>query len=194
MKKILFIAAITALVSCDSSEKEEKYVFKDSTGLTPATQTPVTVDNTTNNPNLPVNPNLPGNATNFSTSQPQTVITQQPTTPTTATAPGMNPPHGQPGHRCDIPVGAPLNSKPTTQPVVTTQQPSQTVITQQPTTPTAPGMNPPHGQPNHRCDIAVGAPLNSKPAAKPGVTDQTTPTTITIPSTIVPAVKKDSGQ
>ncbi len=24
---------------------------------------------------------------------------------------------------------------------------------------TAPGMNPPHGQPGHRCDIAVGAPL-----------------------------------
>ena len=27
----------------------------------------------------------------------------------------------------------------------------------------ASGMNPPHGQPGHRCDIAVGAPLNSKP-------------------------------
>jgi hypothetical protein len=25
----------------------------------------------------------------------------------------MNPSHGQPGHRCDIAVGAPLNSKPT---------------------------------------------------------------------------------
>ena len=29
-----------------------------------------------------------------------------------ATAEGMNPPHGQPGHRCDIAVGAPLDSKP----------------------------------------------------------------------------------
>src|SRR6188474_1027285 len=28
---------------------------------------------------------------------------------------------------------------------------------------TAEGMNPPHGQPGHRCDIAVGAPLNSPP-------------------------------
>ena len=26
---------------------------------------------------------------------------------------GLNPAHGQPGHRCDIAVGAPLNSKPT---------------------------------------------------------------------------------
>lgn len=29
-----------------------------------------------------------------------------------AVVPGMNPSHGQPGHRCDIPVGSPLNSKP----------------------------------------------------------------------------------
>lgn len=32
---------------------------------------------------------------------------------------------------------------------------------------TAAGMNPPHGQPNHRCDISVGAPLDSKPVPKP---------------------------
>jgi len=25
----------------------------------------------------------------------------------------LNPKHGEPGHRCDIAVGAPLNSKPT---------------------------------------------------------------------------------
>ena len=31
----------------------------------------------------------------------------------------------------------------------------------------APGMNPPHGQPNHRCDIAVGAPLDSPPGKQP---------------------------
>jgi hypothetical protein len=33
-----------------------------------------------------------------------------------ATAPGMNPAHGQPGHRCDIPVGQPLNSQPAATP------------------------------------------------------------------------------
>ncbi len=33
-------------------------------------------------------------------------------TPESVIAPGMNPPHGQPGHRCDIPVGAPLDSPP----------------------------------------------------------------------------------
>jgi hypothetical protein len=86
----------------------------------------------------------------------------------------MNPPHGQPGHRCEIPVGAPLNSKPAEkkQPQTTTQVVNQK-IEEKPVmkinsgnssttivgTTTPPGMNPPHGQEGHRCDIAVGAPL-----------------------------------
>lgn len=83
---------------------------------------------------------------------------------------GINPPHGQPGHRCDIAVGAPLNSAPTQQvqatqgQTVQVNQPQQ-VVTTTTTAKTAKGMNPPHGQPGHRCDIPVGAPLNS-PAAK----------------------------
>lgn len=101
-----------------------------------------------------------------------------------ATAPGMNPPHGQPGHRCDIPVGQPLNSKPApTQPAAQniSVNGNQTVkIDPNAVSPgkiaidnngqqvkTAPGMNPPHGQPGHRCDIPVGQPLNSKPAPQP---------------------------
>lgn len=88
------------------------------------------------------------------------------------TAAGMNPPHGQPNHRCDIPVGAPLNSKPqtTTNPAATISTTTAAPATSQAT---APGMNPPHGQPNHRCDIPVGAPLNSKP---PQATISTTTT------------------
>jgi hypothetical protein len=91
---------------------------------------------------------------------------------------GLNPAHGQPGHRCDIAVGAPLNSAPT-QGQTTTAQPTQTVqvnpnqknMVTTTTTVAAPvkvgkGMNPSHGQPGHRCDIPVGAPLNS-PVAKP---------------------------
>ena len=87
---------------------------------------------------------------------------------------GLNPEHGKPGHRCDISVGAPLNSPPgnegTTpssgQPSISTtpsisapavQSPEPVIA--QPTTQTAPGMNPPHGQPGHDCDIPVGAPL-----------------------------------
>ena len=91
----------------------------------------------------------------------------------TTTAAGMNPAHGQPGHRCDIAVGAPLNSKPsssgtTTTPLpLTPSIPAATPVSPAPakteTVAAAPGMNPAHGQPGHRCDIAVGAPLNSKP-------------------------------
>lgn len=79
----------------------------------------------------------------------------------------LNPEHGKPGHRCDIAVGAPLN----------TGTPKATVTTTKATV-TPPeaiqasskeGTNPPHGQANHRCDIAVGAPLNSK-SSQPKVT------------------------
>lgn len=99
------------------------------------------------------------------------------------TAQGMNPPHGQPGHRCDIAVGAPLNSPPgqgaqqqTSSAVPanqggflgggSAQAPAQQQAAPQQAMPkqeTAPGMqgkpNPAHGQPGHRCDISVGQPL-----------------------------------
>jgi hypothetical protein len=99
-----------------------------------------------------------------------------------ATKPGMNPPHGQAGHRCDIAVGAPLNSPVSKQPkpgITTSQTPitSSTITPAQTnqttstpailspdaaTTVTAPGMNPPHGQAGHDCAVAVGAPLPKK--------------------------------
>jgi hypothetical protein len=103
----------------------------------------------------------------------------------------LNPPHGEPFHRCDIPVGAPLNSQPATAARQTTTNPPQ-VNSPQVTAPAAskatgpgaptidnamrmnsgqaqntapanngskPRLNPPHGQPFHRCDVAVGSPL-----------------------------------
>lgn len=104
---------------------------------------------------------------------PVTVPASMPATTTTSKA-GLNPEHGQPGHRCDIPVGSPLDSKPTTNTATTTAPvslqpqgipaatPVVTPTVTQPTgtTTTAPGMNPAHGQPGHRCDIPVGSPLN----------------------------------
>ncbi len=90
-----------------------------------------------------------------------------------------NPPHGQPGHRCDIAVGAPLDSAPTKN-NVTAQPASNTTgqgflsnsntnaapaqaTPQRPAQTTAAGMqgkpNPAHGQPGHRCDVKVGQPL-----------------------------------
>ncbi len=124
-------------------------------------------------------------AQTMTTAQPQMQQTQaQPT----AVAPGMNPAHGQPNHRCDIAVGAPLNSpkkmaaqpamtinpndlKTSNPPVISTKpvQASPTAsgtpailspsATPAAVAPTAPGMNPPHGQPGHKCEVAVGAPL-----------------------------------
>ena len=115
--------------------------------------------------------------------QTQTPVTQNPVivnpvivnsgnTSAKAIATGMNPAHGQPGHRCDIAVGAPLNSplattanKPATEQVITQQSQPVSAATTTVTpaaidaAPTPAGMNPPHGQTNHRCDIAVGAPL-----------------------------------
>lgn len=86
---------------------------------------------------------------------------------------GLNPEHGQPGHRCDIAVGAPLNSAPAEAPQMAPQQnANQPVMTPMPAptaspaptmgNPTNPNakLNPAHGEPGHRCDIQVGAPLN----------------------------------
>ena len=105
------------------------------------------------------------------------------------TAKGMNPAHGQPGHRCDIAVGAPLNSPPgkgeatkpapivktttvssnTAQPgvvtsngaTITTTNNNAGAATVSPVV-TPEGMNPPHGQAGHDCAVAVGAPLPKK--------------------------------
>ena len=116
---------------------------------------------------------LPANA------QPQQAAVQpgvQATAQPVAQAPvkvakGMNPPHGQPGHRCDIAVGAPLNSPAATPakaaPMTITPTPGSGSVKEVTPVKTAPGMNPPHGQPGHRCDIAVGAPLNSAPTSTP---------------------------
>lgn len=89
---------------------------------------------------------------------PQPITVPAPSVAMNTSGKKLNPKHGEPGHRCDIAIGAPLDSKPTQ--IVTTQPAvKQTVAIK-----TGKGLNPPHGQPNHRCDIAVGAPLNSRPA------------------------------
>lgn len=73
----------------------------------------------------------------------------------------VNPAHGLPGHRCDLPVGAPLNGTAgnTANPTPTSQLPSTSVspvrVNQSPT------VNPPHGEPGHDCSVPVGAPLNN---------------------------------
>ena len=136
-----------------------------------------------NTKNTEVQKSVTQTATAPETKSQENVATQTSTPENTAIAsnsasdkPAMNPPHGQPYHRCDIAVGAPIDSPAPVQnaaPQVTQPQsapnagfntnpisPSQAP----PVSSTAdigpkPALNPPHGQPHHRCDLQVGAPL-----------------------------------
>lgn len=73
----------------------------------------------------------------------------------------VNPAHGQPGHRCDLPVGAPLNGEANT----TTTQPQTTQLPSTSVSPVrvdqTPEVNPPHGEPGHDCSVPVGAKLEN---------------------------------
>ena len=157
MKKIYLIILTLTLVSCQKKNETpetlspelasyEQKSASDSSNVTNAQNSaPIIMNNS-----APVAP------------QSNTVSVNQPK----PTAPGMNPPHGQPNHRCDIPVGAPLNSKKaeattvkTTDNQTTNAAPIAAPENNAGSTPIASGMNPSHGQPGHRCDIPVGAPL-----------------------------------
>ena len=98
---------------------------------------------------------------------PDSVLPLQPTIGGGGASVKLNPAHGQPGHDCSIAVGAPLNKTAATATQTLSQTVSTPSITSSPAvnSNTAKGkLNPAHGQPGHRCDIAVGQPLDSKPA------------------------------
>lgn len=90
----LLLASSLVLTSC--KKELEPQESTPSSEVTPATGTTAAT-----NPATPGTPMQMPQATTSTT-----------TAPPVATAPGMNPPHGQAGHRCDISVGAPLNSPP----------------------------------------------------------------------------------
>ena len=166
MKKIFLGISIIAffLFSCNSTSNSDSIGTSDSTNLN---SSPSATEVTTQTPTISGDPAIiPANTD------------QSSATPMASTvASGLNPAHGQPGHRCDISVGAPLSTAPSTstgsQQGAATPLNTQTISTdpnmisvpstQPPASPaattTAPGMNPPHGQPGHDCAVAVGAPL-----------------------------------
>lgn len=98
------------------------------------------------------------------------------TAATNSAKPALNPAHGEPYHRCEIAVGAPIDSQPeaqnaapqvvqqgnapantfNTNPISPTNVPSAAPVT---ATGPKPALNPAHGEPHHRCDLQVGAPL-----------------------------------
>ena len=157
MKKISLVLIAFGLVSCQKKNEthetlspelasyEQESASDSSNAISAQNSAPIIMNNS-----APVAP------------QSNTVSVNQPQ----PTAPGMNPPHGQPNHRCDIAVGAPLNSKKaepttvkTTDIQTTTTAPLAAPENNAGSTSVAAGMNPEHGQPGHRCDIPVGAPL-----------------------------------
>jgi len=75
------------------------------------------------------------------------------TSNTTKIASNLNPEHGLPGHRCDLPVGASLDQAPKKQ----IQQNNDYLRTNK--YPVDVKKNPPHGQPGHDCSKPVGADL-----------------------------------
>ncbi len=199
MKHIfLFFVLGMSLVACNNSKPEQDL----SIAPLKSTTTDTSANNSAASQALPQQMPAISN-TNIPITQagvPQSVTT-------TTTAAGMNPEHGKPGHRCDISVGAPLSSAPakTTTAPTTVAQPTtitQPAITQPattaPKTVTAKGMNPAHGEPGHRCDISVGAPLNSAPTntAKPAASNGSTTITPAAPlaqnNAIVPALQNTS--
>lgn len=88
-----------------------------------------------------------------------------------ASAGMLNPPHGEPGHVCGVPVGSPLDGSAANMATTTTISPeSQSFGATNPggsttalggSAPTSQqGMiNPPHGEPGHVCGQPVGEPL-----------------------------------
>ncbi len=202
MKYISFIASLfflSVLTGCGSASSEKTAAETQDTAAV-QTSIPVTSDTNRAVTTTPVsnNPTMPAVSSPTKT---VTIGSPQPVSTTTAITTGLNPEHGKPGHRCDIAVGAPLDSKPASttavapQPTISTTQPTITniktpVINTTPAkvvTTTASGPNPEHGKPGHRCDIAVGAPLDSKPAATVSTQPATAVTSTPVINTATPA-------
>jgi hypothetical protein len=168
---LLSSIALTALISsCDLNKAKDE---------TPATTAPAT---NTAQPAATQEQSVPAatqqqtvpatNPTTTATPPPVTVAPVQTSQPSTGTV-ALNPAHGQPGHDCSIAVGQPLKNGggvsngavqvSTTPTNIQPQQQQQPITVSAPSTQPLSGnkkLNPAHGQPGHRCDIAVGAPLN----------------------------------
>ena len=161
MKKLslmLFIAAGTAFISCDKKQAEN---------VAPETEATAADSASTEVPVIESRQNQDAQAViiNSESSEEANQVAQN------SGKPALNPPHGEPYHRCDIAVGAPIDSPAPVQNQPTVVQQQNTAVNFD-TNPIGsgsasanqnsgpkPSVNPPHGEPYHRCDIQVGAPL-----------------------------------
>ena len=144
MKKItILIASVTLLYSCDKTKTSE------SVSEVPKSDSVISKNDTVTSVIAPENAVTPAplNATPIAS---------------TSGKPALNPEHGQPYHRCEIAVGAPIDSAPAQQNAPQTPSilsPNIAPAPQAQSLGPKPALNPAHGEPHHRCDLAVGAPL-----------------------------------
>lgn len=147
MNKLSTIAIIAIFMASCKNAGNQKFEVP-----APATSTTINV------PTLP----LPGGDSNkqeiVTNPQPKPVSTE--TTPKSSTA--LNPKHGEPGHRCDISEGAPLNSPAVNATIPAPGNNSSPVVVQPQPAKTNVRLNPAHGEPGHDCAVAVGQPLQNK--------------------------------
>jgi len=170
MKKYLFTLVIIAstMIACNSTNE--------STNTSESTSKDTSIQNNSTSGSIEsVQSPSTESGNTFTTPSAASGLPTTSAKPAAATAPGMNPPHGEPGHLCEIAVGAPLNSAPATpaptvKSIGTVASPAPVSISTPTVSPTpsaapaatAPGMNPAHGQPGHDCAIPVGSPLKKK--------------------------------
>lgn len=95
--------------------------------------------------------------------QPNTSITVEPNNPSPTSLPvnniALNPPHGKPGHDCNIAVGAPLNGSVNSMNSPLPIMPSANNPLNNSSTHGV-RLNPPHGERGHDCGVQVGQPLS----------------------------------
>jgi hypothetical protein len=162
----VFITTVVlgTMISCSPAQKDSKPVEVQQQNQAPNTIVKSDTSATVSSVPVPVSATATSN---------EPMVVNPATTP-----PELNPAHGLPFHRCDIPVGSPLNTvasaKPATpinrtgtSPTLENAARLNGLRTNNPTAPTVananttpPKLNPPHGQPFHRCEIPVGSPLN----------------------------------
>jgi hypothetical protein len=169
-KTLVFLILVSfAVISCNNSTDSKESESTVNPNLQPMLPSVANEPSQTQNPNVPVS----GQASNLPPGSSQ---------PVTTGSSKLNPPHGEPGHRCDLAVGAPLdmasqatalpNSNNSMTPTITPVQNSSPSFSPTPSPQQVPPaasssakVNPPHGEPGHRCDLAVGAPLDLAPPA-----------------------------
>jgi hypothetical protein len=162
---LITVVVLGTMISCSPAQKESKTLPSQQQNQLP--QTMLKADTSAIISSVPA-------------TVPATATLNEPSVVNATTPPELNPAHGLPFHRCDIPVGSPLNAAAPAKPSQSISAPTvnrtgtaptlenaarlNNPQANNPTAPTVantskPKLNPPHGQPFHRCEIPVGSPL-----------------------------------